>query len=229
MAGDHGLRLERVLRVCPHLGRHVLPARPLGQDSLHRIREGDGIARRHRQAVGPDLLRHAAHPARHHRRAAQERLGDHARQAIGEARQHQQVRLVILLGQRPRIEDAHELHLLGDTQAVGLPPQLRLQLRVVIHQTEMHVALLAKLLHRFEQEVDPLPVDQLADVEHVVARLVGSLPPMPDGAEDVGRHTVGNGVDLFGARHARVVPGLGARQRDVGLRPVHHVLEGVAS
>jgi len=135
---------------------------------------------------------------------------------------------VILLGQRPRIEDAHELDVLGDTQVVGLPSELRLQLRVVIDQPEMNVALPAKPLHRVEQEVDPLPVDQLADVEHVVALLVGSLAPMSGGAKDVGGNAVGNGVDLVGARHPSVVPGLGARQRDVGLRLVHHVLEGVA-
>jgi hypothetical protein len=92
----------------------------------------------------------------------------------------------------------------------------------------MNVALLAKLLHRFQQKVDPLPVDQLADVEHVITLLVGPLPPLPGGAKDVGRNAVGNGVDLVGVGHACVVPRLGVRQCDVCLRLVHDVLKGVA-
>src|SRR5262245_16452441 len=92
----------------------------------------------------------------------------------------------------------------------------------------MNVAPLAKLLHRFEQEVDPFQIDQLTNVEHVIARLVGSLWETSGGAEHVGRNAVGNGVDLVGASHAAVVSRLRMRQRDVCFRPVHYVLEGVA-
>ena len=93
----------------------------------------------------------------------------------------------------------------------------------------MNVAPFAKLLHRFEQEVDPLPVDQLADVEHVIAVLVGPFPEISGGAKDVGRNAVGNGVDLVGVGHAGVVSRLGVRQRDVCLRLVHDVLKGVTA
>ncbi len=136
---------------------------------------------------------------------------------------------MILLGQLSRTADAHELHVRRDAQLVGLPPQRRLQLRVVIDQAEMNGALVAEPPHRLEQDADPLAFDQLPDVEHVVARLVGPLPPVSGGAKHVRRDTVGNGADLVGPGHAREVARLGARQRDVRLRPVHHVLEGVAA
>ncbi len=110
---------------------------------------------------------------------------------------------MILLRQRGA-EDADEIDILGDAKLLHHPLAFGLKLGVVINEPQASVALLANLLKRLEQKVDPFPVDQLADVEDVEALLVRGLFEML-GAKDVGGNAVGDTVDLVPGADAGVV------------------------
>ena len=106
---------------------------------------------------------------------------------------------MILLNQFARADDSDEFNLLVDAQLLCLPLQIGFQLSIVIHQPKADAPSLAQRLDRLEQDVDPFQVDQLADVQDVIAGLVTALLEAGLRAKHVGGNPVGMVCTLAGS------------------------------